>query len=113
MALWFLRGVWRGVVTTRYPATPPDPWLRTLHGPPTFRPTLLTTELADELADVCPNGALRRDGTTLIYDVGRCTACGRCVARAGEATAPGHEHELAATDRRQLLKRIPILGDGA
>lgn len=110
MALWFLRGMRKGVVTTRYPRTPPDPWTRTLSTPPAFRPNALVDAVVDDLLDACPTGALRRDGDVLVYDLGACTACGRCLDAAPGAVEPSGEIELAATDRRDLVKRIPIRG---
>ena len=110
MALWFLRGVRRGVVTTRYPATPPDEWTRTLDGPPRFRPAMLTEALVDSLAQLCPSQALRRDGAQLVYNVGSCTCCGRCFTAARDAVEPSYEEQLATTNRAHLVKRIPILG---
>lgn len=110
MTLWFLRGLRRGVVTTRYPAQI-DPWLATLPTPPAFRPDLLTRDLAAKLVALCPSRALASDGSTLTVDVGACTACGRCLAAAGPAAVPSGEFELTATARDQLIKRIPIGGD--
>ncbi len=110
MPQWFLRGLRRGVVTTHYPARA-DPSAASLPTAPSFRPEKLTRELADELVLVCPSRALIRDGYALIFDVGACTACGRCEARAPGAVAAGTEFELAATDRAHLIKRIPILGE--
>jgi formate hydrogenlyase subunit 6/NADH:ubiquinone oxidoreductase subunit I len=107
MTLWFVRGLRRGVVTTRYPARP-DPSARFLPTPPAFRPRVLTRETADRLVTACPSGALRRDGRELVYDVGRCTACGRCVAEAPAAVQSSGEFELAATVRSVLIKRIPL-----
>lgn len=109
MALWFLRGLRRGVVTTRYPART-DPWTTTLPTPPAFRPDLLTGALAERLVALCPSRALATDGVTLTLDVGTCTACGRCLAAAGPAAVPSGEFELAATARGQLVKHIPIGG---
>jgi formate hydrogenlyase subunit 6/NADH:ubiquinone oxidoreductase subunit I len=109
MPLWTLRGLRRGVVTTRYPARP-DPSAELLPTPPAFRPQALTDEQADRLAAVCPSHALARDGHTLVFDVGACTACGRCQAEAPEATASSGEFELAATSRAHLIKRIPLGG---
>jgi flavoprotein len=112
--LWFLRGLSRGVVTTRYPARP-DASAATLPTPPAFRPRLLTLQLADRLVAVCPSAALSRQDDVLVFDVGACTCCGRCAQAAAE-TAPdaitsSGQFELAATSRETLVKQIPILGD--
>ncbi|HEY7262335.1 MAG TPA: hypothetical protein VH589_12725 [Trebonia sp.] len=114
MTLWFVRGLRRGVVTTRYPASP-DESAKHLPSPPAFRPDQLTRATADRLAAACPSGALRRDDRTLVYDVGRCTACGRCATVADTvapyAVASSGAFELAATVRSELIKEIPILGE--
>ncbi len=59
MALWFLRGLRKGVVTTRYPQTV-DPWARTLPTAPAFHPERLTVAVAERLAPDLPR---RRDHT--------------------------------------------------
>lgn len=110
MPLWFARGLRRGVVTTRYPASP-DGSAAALPTPPAFRPRKLTRELVDVMISVCPGPALRRDGDTIIFDVGACTACGRCAQVAPRAVTPSGEFELATTDRAALVKTIPILGE--
>jgi len=110
MTQWFLRGIRRGVVTTRYPARA-DKSARFLPTPPAFRPNTLTRQGADRLAAVCPSGALRREDSALIYDVGRCTACGRCAAEAPAAVTSSGEFELAVTVRSVLIKRIPLQGE--
>jgi ferredoxin len=107
MTLWFVRGIRRGVVTTRYPAWP-DSSAAHLPTPPAFQPEALTRQAADQLIGTCPSGALRRDGGVLVYDVGACTACGRCAAEAPHAVTTSGEFELAATDRSVLIKRIPL-----
>jgi len=107
MTLWFLRGIRRGVVTTRYPARP-DGSAKYLPTPPAFRQRALTVHGADDLAGLCPSGALRREDRVLVYDVGRCTACGRCAAAAPHAVTPSGEFELAATGRSELIKRIQL-----
>jgi len=109
MALWFLRGLRRGVVTTRYPARP-DSSAAMLPTPPAFRPEALTAGLADRLAAVCPSGALARGDDALIFDAGACTACGRCRAEAPGAVTASGEFELAATSRAHLVKTIPLAG---
>src|ERR1700691_2371773 len=105
MTLWFIRGIRRGVVTTRYPARP-DESARYLPTPPAFRPGTLTAPRAARLIAVCPSHALSRDGNVLVYDVGRCTACGRCAALAPSAVVPSGEFELATMDRSACIKRI-------
>ncbi|HEX4088985.1 MAG TPA: hypothetical protein VHZ33_09710 [Trebonia sp.] len=112
MTLWFIRGLRRGVVTTRYPARP-DASAASLPTPPGFRPQELTPQTADRLVGVCPSGALRRGGSVLIYDIGRCTACGRCAAEAPHAVTTSGEFELATTARSTLIKNIPIRGEAS
>jgi len=108
MTLWFLRGLRRGVVTTRYPDRP-DGSAASLPTPPVFRTGALDWATADRLVGACPSRALRREADVLIFDVGACTACGRCQDAAPDATAPSGEFELAATSRVHLVKRIPLL----
>jgi ferredoxin len=110
MPLWFARGLRRGVVTTRYPHRPDKSaaWLPT---PPAFHPDRLTRETADRMVAVCPSGALERRDATLVFDVGACTACGRCARVAPHAVGSSGEFELAATVRSALIKKIPIRGD--
>lgn len=112
--LWFIRGIRRGVVTTRYPARP-DETARYLPTPPSFRPLTLTPATAGLLAGACASGALhleneQGEASTLVFDVGRCTACGRCAAEVPEAVTPSGEFELAATSRSALIKTIPLRG---
>jgi ferredoxin len=120
MTLWFLRGIRRGVVTTRYPTRPDESArflsARFLPTPPAFRPHALTRETADRLAGTCPSGALHvvqgeGDGDVLVFDVGRCTACGRCAAEAPHAVTSSGAFELAATTRSVLIKTIPLRGE--
>jgi len=106
---WFLRGIRRGVVTTRYPARP-EPSAAQLPTPPAFRSDRLTVELAERLAEACPAGALRRDGPDLVLDLAGCTCCGRCSEVGGEAVVVSGEFELATRDRGALVKRIPVGG---
>jgi dissimilatory sulfite reductase (desulfoviridin) alpha/beta subunit len=105
--LWFLRGLRRGIVTTRYPRVVDD-WARQLPSPPLFRSDLLTDELADRLVATCPSGALTRDDGRLRVDLARCTGCGRCVD--GVTVEPSRTFELATRDRSALVKHVPIRG---
>jgi hypothetical protein len=108
MALWFLRGLRRGVVTTRYPRGKPDPWTHDLPTPPAFCAAQLDTDVADKLVAICPSAALRRTDNTLIYDVGACTVCGRCLTATPDVLRPSGVFELTATTRDQLIKHIPL-----
>ena len=110
MPFWFARGLRRGVVTTRYPARS-DGSAAFLPTPPAFRPRQLTRQTADRLVAVCPSMALRRQDDVLIFDVGACTACGRCAEAAPDAVTPSGEFELASTARSALVKKIPIYGE--
>jgi len=107
---WFVNGLRRGVVTTRYPHQP-DVSASFLPSPPTFRPTELTREIADSLVQICPSRALTREGDMLIFDAGACTACGRCRESQPRAATTSGQFELAATDRSALVKRVPLLGE--
>ena len=109
MPQWFVRGLRRGVVTTRYPARP-EPSAALLPTPPAFRPERLTREAADTLAAICPSLALRREGDVLMFDAGACTACGQCRAAEPDAMIASGEFELAVMSRSALIKRIPLLG---
>ncbi|HUA29958.1 MAG TPA: hypothetical protein VMC03_13835 [Streptosporangiaceae bacterium] len=111
MPLWFVRGLRRGVVTTRYPARPDDS-AALLPTPPSFRAEALTVALADRLVAVCPSRALTRRREVLVYDVGACTACGRCRAEVPAAVTDSGQFELAATVRARLIKHVPLTHDG-
>jgi hypothetical protein len=87
MALWFLRGLRRGVVTTRYPARL-DRWTATLPTPPEFRPGLLTETLADRLTALCPS----REAGTLIFEI---PAPARPASRKFDYSPP---HTMTCTD---------------
>jgi len=109
MAIWFLRGLRRGVVTTRYPKTV-DAWTADLPSVPAFHSASLTIALADRVAGICPSGALRREAGDLIVDLGRCAGCGRCWRADPAAIEPSGEFLLSTPDRRTLIKRVPIRG---
>jgi len=109
MALWFIRGLARGRVTTRYPAVR-DPWANALPTPPAIVASLLTFEVAQRLVKCCPSRALVLEGRTLVLDVGACTACGECQRVAPEVVKPSGAFELATRSAANLVKRIPIQG---
>ena len=107
MPSWFLRGLRRGVVTTRYP-TRPDQSAADLPTPPRFRAGWISRDSAERLAVICPSRALRREGDVLVFDVGACTCCGRCEQAEPAAVTPSGQFELAVTARDRLVKRIPL-----
>jgi formate hydrogenlyase subunit 6/NADH:ubiquinone oxidoreductase subunit I len=110
MPLWFVRGLRRGVVTTRYPARA-ESSAASLPTPPAFRSWQLTVETADRMIAVCPSNALWRQDDVLIFDAGTCTSCGRCAQAAPDAVTPSGEFELATMARSALIKNIPIRGE--
>ena len=109
MASWFVRGLRRGIATTRYPKTV-DAWATQLPSPPSFHSRRLTVSLADELIGACGAGALSRTGQVLLVDLGRCTSCGRCLEVGRGVVEPSGEFLLASADRDVLIKRVPIEG---
>jgi len=110
MAIWFYRGLRKGIATTRYPKTV-DGWTQDLPTAPAFHSKRLTGALADRLAQACPAGAIWREGPRLVVDLGRCTGCGRCVELDGGAVTSSGEFLLASRDRATLVKHVPIQGD--
>jgi ferredoxin-like protein FixX len=109
---WFVKGLRRGVVTTRYPAHG-DASASTLPTPPAFRPEELTGQIADRLVQICPSRALTRAGQVLVFDAGACTACGQCREAEPRVVTASGEFELATTDRSALVKQIPLLGEAS
>jgi len=109
--LWFLRGLRRGIVTTRYPAGTRDRWTDALPSAPAFRAAALTAALADRLEAACPSGAIRRRPNLLSVDLGACTGCGRCIDVGGGAVVESGEFLLAARRREDLIKQVPIDAD--
>lgn len=111
MALWFLRGLRRGVLSTRYPAAVDD-WAASLPSPPVFDPAGLTLEAVGRLVVACPADALTIDGRELVVDLGACCGCGSCFAAAPDVARPSRAWELATRDRPRLVKRLPIQSEG-
>jgi Ni,Fe-hydrogenase III small subunit len=101
---WFLRGVSRPRVTTRYPR-------REEPAPAGFRaralldPGAVVPGTEGTLAAACLSGALALEkAQTLRLDAGKCIGCGLCLDVGGEgaiALDPGYE--LAVRRREQLI----------
>ena len=98
MTLWFIRGLRRGVVTTRYPARP-DASAGFLPTPPAFRPRALTRVTAGRLVtDLPERGADAvddRDARLRRRQVHRVRA--DAPPRRRDAVESSGEFELAAT----------------
>lgn len=104
MIRWFLRGVTRRRLTTRYPRTE-EP------APPGFRaralldPNAINPRDAWRTAQVCLPKALTLDHQNrLRLDAGRCIGCGLCVEAVEDgALAIDAGYELASRSRRRLI----------
>ncbi len=104
MIRWFLRGVSRPRVTTRYPR-------REEHPPGGFRarvlldPDAVTAEHAERAAAAClPNALTVGEGGRLTLDAGRCIGCGLCVEAAqGSGLRMDAGYELAVSSRERLV----------
>ena len=105
MLEWIARGLRKGVVTTRYPHRP-EP------APDGFRGAIdvIATQGADEqLADLCPTGAIQvRDGEVAV-DEARCILCGACVRAAPDRFGFRAAYETAVAANQAP----PPLGDRA
>jgi Ni,Fe-hydrogenase III small subunit/ferredoxin len=78
--MWALRGLRNGVLTTRWPGRP-DEYAAATRGPATVRAGQGTSGSADDLARLCPTGAIAVGASGDVrLDQGRCILCGRCVA---------------------------------
>jgi len=104
MIRWFLRGVTRPRVTTRYPRGEEAP-------PPGFRaralldPDAVGDQDAESYAALClPNALALNEIGLLKLDASRCIGCGLCVeASPGGALTMDPGYELAATNREHLV----------
>jgi len=113
VTIWVLRGLRDGVVTTRWPARP-DEYADSWRGPVVVRDGMPpigaqahdeATPADQDLASLCPTGAIMADGDRVRVDQGRCILCGRCVARRPDlfAWSQGATGPRAAVLSRQAL----------
>lgn len=113
-----LRPLRIGVVTSRYPGSPPllAPAVR---GLPVVDPERCTLEASCVTA--CPTGAITAAGgvgvggagagRTWTLDAGRCVFCGACEgACPTEAIRLGDRVELAVRERAALVARVAVRG---
>ena len=107
---WVLRGLRDGVVTTRYPRQPDD------YGDG-FKASVSViagsgdmlegdagraTGVAEELAGLCPTGAIRLE-SGLRVDRGACILCGNCVKARPDLFAFDSSPEVATIGRQSLV----------
>ncbi len=109
MALWTLRGARRGIVTTRFPSRS-EPEAAGWPAPPLFRDGEIGIDLALQMAAACPSSALEVAGAQLRLDLGRCTACGRCLELAQQFGRRRSEALLATRHQESLVVNY-LLGD--
>jgi Ni,Fe-hydrogenase III small subunit/ferredoxin len=104
MIQWFLRGVSRPRVTTRYPRGE-EPAPAGFRARALLDPEALDPARADGLAAVCLPHALALDDTRVLrLDAGRCIGCGLCLDAGGDGAItldPGYE--LAVRTRERLV----------
>ena len=99
MIEWILRGLGKGVVTTRYPARP-EPVAAGFQG----AVDVLEAGGADAaLAALCPTGAIRVEDHRISLDRGRCILCGACVEAAPERFRFTPRLETACRRRSALV----------
>jgi Ni,Fe-hydrogenase III small subunit/ferredoxin len=98
MLEWILRGLTRGIVTTKYPSVPEPPV-------PGFRSAidvLSGDDAPPELETLCPTGAIAVTDGRVSVDRGRCILCGICVRRAPDRFAFVPDPETAVRRRRSM-----------
>jgi Ni,Fe-hydrogenase III small subunit len=104
MIRWFLRGVSRPRVTTRYPRGE-EPAPARFRARATLDPWAVSGEDAARCAAVClPDALTLGERGLLTLDAGRCIACGLC-AEAGHEDGLEMDagYELATTNRERLV----------
>jgi Ni,Fe-hydrogenase III small subunit/ferredoxin len=112
---WVPGGLRDGIVTSRYPRRPdgygPDyrGGISVLSAPGSIDRDGPDGAAPDDLASLCPTGAISSDAGVTRLDRGRCILCGRCVERRPDRFAFDPDIEVAAVDRRCLV--VPDLDD--
>jgi len=97
---WVLRGLRKGVVTTRYPARP-DPYADEFRGAVAVRGSAV--QFGQHLADVCPTGAIAEQAGEVQLDRGLCILCGGCVAAFPGVFSWATGSDTARLDRPALV----------
>ncbi len=100
MLEWIYRGLSKRRVTTRYPRGP-EPAPAGFHGSVNV---LDIEDVAPEIAEVCPTGAITVDAEGRIaLDRGRCILCGECVRAAPELFQFDSRYETAGRSAAGLI----------
>lgn len=103
MLEWIVRGLRKGIVTTRYPRRP-EP------APPGFQGRVELLDPAQgelSLEAVCPTGAIGVESGRVSLDRGRCILCGACVRADPARFAFVAAYETAARTRARLVAGEP------
>jgi Ni,Fe-hydrogenase III small subunit/ferredoxin len=99
MLEWIARGLRKGIVTSGYPRRA-EPELPRFRG----RVDVIDPEAASEqLASLCPTGAIQVDAGRLSLDRGRCILCGACVEAAPERFRFASGYETASRRRVGII----------
>ncbi len=103
MLEWIPRGLRKGIITTRYPR-------RGEPAPQGFRGRIEVRDPSrapNELANVCPTGAIRVDSGKVALDRGKCILCGACVTADPGRFSFTADYETATRRRGALIVGEP------
>ena len=99
MLEWIVRGLHKGIVTSRYPRAA-EPELEGFRG----RVEVIDSERAgDELEAVCPTAAIHVSAGRVALDRGRCILCGACVEAEPERFRFSSAYETASRRRGGIV----------
>jgi Ni,Fe-hydrogenase III small subunit/ferredoxin len=99
---WVVRGLRKGVLTTRYPARPDGYGEGWRGGVVVKQPSPRAYQV--DIGDICPTGAIAPGpNVTVSLDRGKCILCGRCVTARPDVFAFEPSFEIASLARPALV----------
>lgn len=102
MKIWVLRGLKKGIITTKYPkALPANEEIPSRSMPPT--PSVTTNWLDGE--KICPTGAIEANGGKV--DLGKCVYCRKCSTAGFTFEDSGTDSEKTPNASVALQARLP------